>query len=557
MGVGIKIIKLEVLGGNVVHTSSEAPVQINAWAERIPWGGPTDVDYFVKWSGDLGHNPTIDHYGVSQQYLFTHFKPGTHKVTASDSVGSKSVTVKVVRSRSSSTTPCNLTGITQTAAPLFIGKPREFTAEGTGLAEVRWRAPGGTPPTGTGPTFTTKWLKVGKKTVTATCEGTTKTVTVRVLEVSIQVNNTPSTKDDVVQLKSHHPPYRRFKVPCTITLRGPAANPLRIVLTQNPDRRLGFVGPGGTIDVIKTLMLPKNGVRKFEITGEKASSTLGDATIQARLTIPVGPVVAEKNVTVFSFDQAEISVKQEDDYELASGRFGPKGIAVRFEAKARLRPEGLDCTAPQIKNLRVGIMQEVSASQVRLEFGSPRFVRKGHVHVDAETVRTAKTVLYDIELEAPPPVCDVVNKRAAPLYSNSRPALKPPTGCHRAGSATSSDDPKRIISPHQKLLYQGGRQVGRMEWQINYVTWNVFFRTFCVVIDVIEAARNKRTKKFCALRQTTWNLQIDSRKNNQHADVKDHDDLATADPSTPPPFAIDAEQTRITEGPPFLFIDIP
>jgi hypothetical protein len=51
--------------------------------------------------------------------------------------------------------PCNLTGISPTSVTLFNGEPKDFTAKGTGLANVQWSAPGGTPEAGTGATFTT------------------------------------------------------------------------------------------------------------------------------------------------------------------------------------------------------------------------------------------------------------------------------------------------------------------------------------------------------------------------------------------------------------------
>ena len=91
------------------------------------------------------------------------------------------------------TVPCNLTGISPATLTHFVGsEPAKFIAEGTGLAKVRWRAPTGTPATGTGATFTTKWRKPGKNTVTATCGGTTKNATVIVLDAEIQINNTES-----------------------------------------------------------------------------------------------------------------------------------------------------------------------------------------------------------------------------------------------------------------------------------------------------------------------------------------------------------------------------
>src|SRR5262249_28622549 len=63
--------------------------------------------------------------------------------------------------------PCNLTGISPATLTRFVGsKPARFTAEGTGLAKVRWSALEGTTATGTGATFTTKWKTTGQKTVT-------------------------------------------------------------------------------------------------------------------------------------------------------------------------------------------------------------------------------------------------------------------------------------------------------------------------------------------------------------------------------------------------------
>ena len=68
--------------------------------------------------------------------------------------------------------PCKLTGISPTTVTLFTSVAQKFIAKGKGLAGVKWSAPGATPATGIGPTFTTKWLKHGKKTLTATCGGT-------------------------------------------------------------------------------------------------------------------------------------------------------------------------------------------------------------------------------------------------------------------------------------------------------------------------------------------------------------------------------------------------
>jgi hypothetical protein len=85
--------------------------------------------------------------------------------------------------------PCKITSISPTTVTLFTGVAQTFTANGKGLAGVKWKAPGATPaaPPESGPTFTTKWRRAGKKTVTATCGGTTKTAKVRVLDVLIDI----------------------------------------------------------------------------------------------------------------------------------------------------------------------------------------------------------------------------------------------------------------------------------------------------------------------------------------------------------------------------------
>lgn len=453
------------------------------------------------------------------------------------------------------TAQCNLTGITPSAATLFIDKPdgftksTEFTAEGTGLADVRWRAPGGTPATGTGPTFTTKWRKFGQKTVKATCGGKTKTATVSVLQVEIQINETSSTKDDVVQLKSEHPPHS-FKVPCNARLRG-ATDPLDIVLTSHNDR-LGFVVGLGDPTPTKALRLPKTGDLKFEITGEKASSVIGDAKIQVKLGTATGPIVAEQNVTVFSFDEAKIELTRGADYIFASGLFIPNGIAVSFKAKARLRPEGLDCNAPQIKKLRVAIMQEESALSVRIELGSPKFVRKPHVHVPQQEIEVAKTVLINVFFKTLPPINDANKGAIPPLYASDGAALKRPTGCRGAGFAASNDSPSVETSPYAKpLSLPGVGEVGWIVWPVvNSVIRDSRFLTFCVVIDM-----GTTPKRICALREATWKLQIDSRKQNQHADVND-DGVASKDPSMPPPVANESHEQSPSEHGKFL-LNIP
>jgi hypothetical protein len=466
MGSGIKVIKMAVFAANhsrehdtdVVHVccpNETAEVQVYVWTNTIEWGGPTDVDHIVKWSGDLGDNPVInDHAGsYFEQYLYTRFRPGTHKVTASGSVGHKSVTVQVLQS------------------------------SGTGV------------------------------------------------EVEIWINETESPNDDVVQVKSDHP-RRMFKVPCQIRLKSSAAAPVRVDLIC-PSHRLLFFEPQNTKpDTLLTLDLPANGNwTKFEITGEKASEKKGDAEIEVFYS---SEVVARKKVTVFSFDKAQIAIKQGGDYRLVKGPGGKynyyvpgRGVAVSFSAKARLRPAGLDCNAPQIANLRVGIMQEVSALFHTVTYDTPTIAwdkdAKDKATIEVEKVRRWQQTFDPTVTQ---PVNDGVADNA-PLYDYTDSAVKFPIGCVGAGAATSDATPRLTqIVPTISELFPNAE----VTWtRLVNVTIRKQFRTFCVVFD-------QRTQKFCALRQAIWTVNVDSkgRPANQHAIV--HADAAvSADPAMPPP----------------------
>jgi hypothetical protein len=367
------------------------------------------------------------------------------------------------------------------------------------------------PPPESGPTFTTKWRRAGKKTVTATCGGTTKTAKVRVLDVLIDINKTRATNDDIVQVKCNHPE-RRFEVPCTIRLskdsKNLATGPVKLVLTD-PTGRLRFPGE---FDFTRTVDLPANGDPvTFHITGQQASEKKGDAEIEARLNTATGPIVKKKNVTVFTFDNAKMGVTEGGNYTLKDGLyFVPDDVAVSFKATATLTPPGLHCRAPQIRDLRVAIMQEISFFFARIEFGSPNFVPEPEVH--GETASFATTIWYDLIFDAPLPINDGL-EGAAPLYDKDRAAVKPPRGCPRAGSASSDDSPAITLPTFAWPLFnQQGAKIGTVTWTaVNYITSDEQFRTFCVVF-------NRVTKEVvCALREATWSLQLDSRQQDQHA----------------------------------------
>jgi glycosyltransferase involved in cell wall biosynthesis len=80
---------------------------------------------------------------------------------------------------------CRVTGIVPANPKVLAGIAFKFSAQGNNLGGVQWSAtPAGTPATGTGPAFTTRWNSSGAKQVTARCSSTSATTTATVVAVS-------------------------------------------------------------------------------------------------------------------------------------------------------------------------------------------------------------------------------------------------------------------------------------------------------------------------------------------------------------------------------------
>jgi hypothetical protein len=247
-------------------------------------------------------------------------------------------------------------------------------------------------------------------------------------------------------------------------------------------------------------------------------------------------------VTVFTFDEAKISVKKGGTYVLVGDIYGPdNGVGVSFSASATLRPAGLDRTAPQIANLCIGIMQD---------FDNNLFLRT--------TTWDRPTVKWDPDPSVPPapPGTQVTVKNkvveeivyvsgpssmsisrvdgAVPLWDKGD-ALKPLKGCTGACAATSFAAPSHqgIKPTYSEDLPSDDyhfTKAATVTWtRLTSATLNAFYRTYCVVFNT------DGTKKFVALRQTVWTLDVDSSgpRAKQRAVVQGDED-ATFDPQPPP-----------------------
>jgi len=352
------------------------------------------------------------------------------------------------------------------------------------------------------------------------------------IKVEIQINNTGTANDDIVQVKCDHPAHRH-KVPCQIKLVSGAAHDHQITL-GNPDGRLRFPEVG---DTTKNVTLPVSGTWvAFEISGESGSAAIGDAVIEARLaaTCPdggasaVGDLKGTKPGTVFWFDTAQMTLTQGGNYSLTGGTFRAAGVAVSFSAQAAIKPTGVDCTAPQVKDLRISIMQETSNQLITVNWSSPVATWNAAApHPTSVTVSTnvRQTITFNHGIVTEP-VNDGVDG-AYPLYSQSANALKPPGGCAGSAAATSNDNPGQTgLGNFVRNLTSGATIIGTATWSLVNVTRRQDFRTFCVVFNTV-------TQTYCSLRQATWSLNLDSAgaAADQHA-VVTADAAASADPAT-------------------------
>ena len=417
---------------------------------------------------------------------------------------------------------CNVTGVTPAGASIFINQTQTFTAAGSSVSGVTWNAPGATPASGKGANFQTKWATTGSKTVTASCGGSSKSVTVRVLDIEIQINQTPAANDDLVQLNCLHPVARKT-VPCRIRLLGPSSSAQSVVLV-NPDGRLRFPNVANT--TVSVSLPAAGGWAAFSISGQTVSTAIGDAKIVAHLGSAGGQTLKTKAVTVFTFDPSQMKLTQGGNYGFVGNTWTvPGGVAVNFSSSGTLKPAGLDCAAPQITKLRVGIMQESSAYASGTVWDTPTIAwiaatpSGTTIHVPNSM---SQTVTYA------PAVVQPVNDGlagASPLYDNSATALTPPTGCAGGAAATSNDTPSDPTTTTFTLpITQGGTTVANATWTNRVkVTRKEQFRTFSVEF-------NTATNAFCALRQATWSLNADSTLANQKA-IVNADAVASANPA--------------------------
>ena len=343
--------------------------------------------------------------------------------------------------------------------------------------------------------------------------------------------NTAAQNDDVVQLKCTWPDHR-YRVDCRARLAGSPDSDKTVVLT-NPDGRLRFPEAG---DTTETLILPQNGDwRNFEISGESRSDSLDDAIIEAHLDTATGILLGEEDATVFYFDNKSINITPGGAYIALFGvytAFPPP--AVSYSVSARIRPEGVDCSVPQITNLRISMTQNLISSVRTKTWDTPRIRWRTGISPGTQ-VTVSKMYRRTLTLSGR------LQDSAAghdPLYEAvAAGAMNEPIGCPGGGNATTNDTPPTSMPPQWEIdaiSDAGGTVVGRVVYSnlVNvtmddqFVAWTVVFNT--------------ETDRICALRQRHWSLDVNSAGSGvQQASVDSGETDPTMKPVTGPPYPND------------------
>lgn len=184
----------------------------------------------------------------------------------------------------------------------------------------------------------------------------------------IDINGTEDQEDDLVMLRSslpnHEPVQGVERIQAVVRLQKPLrkAIPIKIKAKTEDIGKIGFPDEN-KYEVVLTVPANKDSV-EFSIGGYQGSITKDDVTIQVTL-LDSDEILAEENITVFWFDKNESYVKviPVGSYKFEMGKLYADPYAVIIKAWAKLMPQGLNCSKEPLKNLNVGIVQNIIESR--------------------------------------------------------------------------------------------------------------------------------------------------------------------------------------------------
>jgi hypothetical protein len=364
--------------------------------------------------------------------------------------------------------------------------------------------------------------------------------------VEILVNNTPTKDDDYVQIKSKFPP-KRFQTPCQARLVGTLPGEDQSIVIVNPDKRVRFP-EAETVP----LTLPKDGsLRSFVISGESESQAVEDVELIAKQGSTQGAEVGSGSATVFWFDAASISVTRPPnfgEYGFQEDRYTVLEIppAVVFRSSAHLRPQNVNCDAPQVSPLRIGFMQEVMSSRSTTTWDKPfvgwdPFIASG---TKLPPIPISYTQVRTFEDGVTLPVNDGI-AGAHPLYNKAGTSLAIPSPCSAHPEANDGDTPSHPAASSivREFRMTDGRMAALVTWFRRNATKQHSYRTYCVIY-------NNGSQDFTALRETTWSLDLDHLAGKRFATVPNQENnAASRTPSTGPQANTLLRSTPISQTP--------
>lgn len=373
--------------------------------------------------------------------------------------------------------------------------------------------------------------------------------------IEIMINDTSGTTDDLVRMKATIPD-RRWWTSVSVRSQNAAAN-INVTLA-NPDGRLLFpasASGGAQTSATCQLELPKDGTWMLTyFTGEKESINKGDATIEVHQGGASGPVLATKTATVFYFDPTDITIGQGSNYTFANETYNATpSEAVNLRASATIKPAGVNCGASQIKNILIGFAQNSTSyyseaiwvyDSITWDHDQGGSLLPGAPFPAGTQTTIAKSATAAVTVGGL--VCDS-SAGNLPVYDQpyGKPVGNPlsltkPKGCQNGQDAESSDNPDVDLAgyiPFFVPAYRAdGTQVGTALYTPARVQITASFEVWAVTYDKSES---DPLKAVIPLRQSSWSLNVDSSKVNQHATVPQKDRDPTFAPLTDVPLLND------------------
>jgi hypothetical protein len=352
------------------------------------------------------------------------------------------------------------------------------------------------------------------------------------VKVEVEIFDTPAQNDDVVRVRSTIP-VKRHTIVSRIRVLGNPPRDVTAVIT-NPDGRLRFPAAANTT---RTVTLPKAGTWvRFEVSGQTASAAKDDAKIEVRCNSATGPVCGKEDMTVFSIGDLGFTAVPGANYALLTNAtqfiYQPSGgQGIDFTYEGTLKPAGLDCGVVQIRDLRIGMIQNLLSSVRKLVYDSPTIVWDAGVASGTQVI-APKTIAITLRLAGP---LDDSTTASAPLYDRSAGALTVPLGCTGGAAGATRDSPQTGNSLTISMVGNtaAGVRAGVLTYTFKKTTFADPFRSWPVCFDTV-------TSEVLPLRQVSWALRADSSATTPQRATAGTPAAPTLVPVDVPPYPNDA-----------------